>query len=130
MRPLETLEDRHWTEYLLNRREVWRLLEVAPPEPWPKLLAKQVARYETSGRANSRRSFADRELVANFEYASPVCDISFFQALDWQIEAAAQAKAVGDHVERIGDLLGDHFSIQRSANSISELRGRPPHTTS
>jgi hypothetical protein len=39
-----------------------------------------------------RTEFPDRVFVVGFEYAPPVCDISFFQALDWHIEAAARAK--------------------------------------
>jgi hypothetical protein len=89
---LQTREDRQRTEYLLNRREVWELFEVPPPEPSPKLLCEAGNMLREVWESKLKSEFPDREFVVYFEYARPVCDISFFQALDWHIEAAAQAK--------------------------------------
>jgi hypothetical protein len=89
---LQTREDRQRTEYLLNRREVWELFEVPPPEPSPKLLCEAGNMLREVWESKLKSEFPDREFVVYFEYAPPVCDISFFQALDWHIEAAAQAK--------------------------------------
>src|SRR5579864_5178799 len=90
--PLETPEDRHRTEYVLNRRDIWELFEVPPPEPSPKLLYEAGWAVREIWEDRLKTEFPDRLFVVGFEYAPPVCDVNFFQALDWHIEAAAQAR--------------------------------------
>ena len=86
-------EERQKTEYLLNRREIWELFEVPPPEPSPRLLCEAGNTVREIWQGKLRAGFRERKFVVYFEYAPPICDISFFQALEWQIEAEAQAKA-------------------------------------
>ncbi len=89
----ESPEERQKVEYLVNRRQVWELFEVAPPEPSPRLLCGAGNTVREIWDSKLKVEFPDRKFVVYFEYAPPVCEISFFQALDWHIEAEAQAKA-------------------------------------
>jgi len=88
----ESPEDRQKVEYVLNRREVWELFEVPPPEPSPRLLCEAGNTIRDAWEARLISEFPGRRFVVYFEYAPPVCDVGFFQALDWHIEAADQAK--------------------------------------
>jgi hypothetical protein len=39
--------------------------------------------------------FPDRNIVVCFEFALPICEVSFFQAMDWQIQAPNEVKIAG-----------------------------------
>jgi len=89
----DSVEDRQRFEYLLNRRGVWELFEVAPPDPTPRLLVQAGNAIREAWEGQLKLRFPERKFVVYFEYAPPVCDVSFFHVLPWHIEAEAQAKA-------------------------------------
>ena len=96
LRPKEvpaSREDRQRAEYWANRRDVWELFEVAPPDPSPKLLTQAGNTIAEIWESKLKAEFPDRKFLVYFEYALPICEVSFFQALPWHIEAEAQAKA-------------------------------------
>jgi len=96
LRPSEepaTKEDRQRIEYVANRREIWELFEIAPPEPSTRLLIQAGKTIAEIWESKLKTDFPNRKFIVYFEYALPICEVSFFQALPWHIEAEAQAKA-------------------------------------
>jgi len=94
-------EDRQKAEYSANRRDIWELFEVPPPEPTPRLLCEAGNAVKDIWEGKLTSEFPSRRFVVYFEYAPPICEISFFQALDWHIAAEAQAKADGKRARRV-----------------------------
>jgi hypothetical protein len=45
--------------------------------------------------------FPDRNIIVCFEFALPICEVSFFQAMDWQIQAANEVRMAGKTARRI-----------------------------
>ncbi len=86
-------EERQKTEYLVNRRDLWELFEVPPPEPSPQLLCDAGDMIKEIWQNKLKAEFPFRQFIVQFEYAPPVCDISFFQALDWQLAIEEQVKS-------------------------------------
>ena len=89
----ESPEERQKIEHILNRREVWELFEVSPPEPSPRLLCEAGNAVVEIWESRLKMRFPNRKFAVGFEYAPPVCEVYFFQALPWHIDAEAQAKA-------------------------------------
>ena len=88
----ESKEARQKTEYLVNRRDLWELFEVPPSEPSPRLLCEAGDTIKEIWQSKLKVEFPNRQFIVQFEYAPPVCDISFFQPLDWQLAIAEQVK--------------------------------------
>jgi hypothetical protein len=86
----ESPEERQALESLVNRREVLELFEVAPPEPSNDLLYTAGTVIREAWEARLRLQFPHRYFIVGFEYALPVCQLTFFQALSWHLEAAQQ----------------------------------------
>jgi hypothetical protein len=45
--------------------------------------------------------FPKRNLLVYFEFALPICEVGFWQAMDWQIQAANEVKLAGKTVRRV-----------------------------
>lgn len=86
-------EDRQSLERLLNRRDISELFEVPPPDPSPRLLCEAGNMLRELWENRLKQAFPDRKFVVYFQYALPICEITFFQGFDWQPEAQAQAKS-------------------------------------
>lgn len=93
-------EERYKTEYLLNRRDVMDLFEVAPPDPSKRLLCNAGMVIRDTWQTMLNVDFPDRNIVVCFEFALPICEVSFFQAMDWQIHAAIEVKSAGKTAHR------------------------------
>lgn len=93
-------EQRHSTEYLLNRRDVIDLFEVPPADPSNRLLCEAGIVIRDSWQARLNVGFPSRNIVVYFEFALPICGVSFFQAMDWQIQAAKEVKSAGKTARR------------------------------
>jgi hypothetical protein len=74
----ESPEERLALESLVNRRDVLELFEVAPPEPSNELLYTAGTVIREAWEARLRLKFPDRYFIVGFEYALPVCQLTFF----------------------------------------------------
>jgi hypothetical protein len=45
--------------------------------------------------------FPDRSIIVSFEFALPICEVTFFQAMDWQIQVANEVKMAGKTARRV-----------------------------
>src|SRR5262249_16340460 len=52
-------------------------------------------------QARLNAEFPNRNIVGHFEFSVPVCEVSFFQAMDWHIQAASQVKSAGKAASRV-----------------------------
>jgi hypothetical protein len=94
-------EERHKTEYLLNRRDVIDLFEVPPTEPSNRLLREAGTAIRDIWQARLNAEFPGQNVMVYFEFALPVCEVGFFQAMDWQIQVANEVKSAGKHARRV-----------------------------
>ena len=96
-----TEEERHRTEYLLNRRDVIDLFEVPPDEPSNRLLCTAGIVIRDTWQAKLNVEFPNRNMLAYFEFTLPVCEVGFFQAMEWQIKVAKEVKSAGKAAHRV-----------------------------
>jgi hypothetical protein len=94
-------EERYKTEYLLNRRDVIDLFEVPPPDPSNRLLCNAGIVIRDTWQAMLNVGFPDRSIIVSFEFALPICEVTFFQAMDWQIQVANEVKIAGKTARRV-----------------------------
>ena len=94
-------EERQKTEYLLNRRDVIDLFEVPPTDPSDRLLYNAGIVIRDTWQAMLNVDFPSRNMLVCFEFALPVCEVSFFQAMDWQIQVAKEVKSAGKTALRV-----------------------------
>jgi hypothetical protein len=94
-------EERHKTEYLLNRRDVVDLFEVPPADPSNRLLWEAGIVIRDTWQARLNVEFPNRNILVCFEFALPICEVSFFQAMEWQIQAANEVSLAGKTARRV-----------------------------
>jgi len=94
-------EERHKTEYLLNRRNVTDRFEVPLPDPTNRLLQEAGIAIRDIWQARLNAEFPERNIIVCFEFALPICEVSFLQAMDWQIQGAKAVKLAGKAARRV-----------------------------
>ncbi len=81
-------EEGRWKlESLLNRRDISELFDIPPTDPSPRLLCEAGNMLRELWDSRLKQEFPDRKFVVCFQYALPICEITFFQGFDWQLEA-------------------------------------------
>jgi hypothetical protein len=85
-------QERYAIESLLNRRDIWDLFEIPPPDPTPRLCSEARTAVTEIWKSKLIVDFPNRRFMVWPEYSWPQCDVTLFQALDWHLELEHQIK--------------------------------------